>query len=124
MKMITKELRAALPAFRSQDGANEAAIVHAHYFSPWSGWDWWVLEGEPEVVDGVEVDFRFYGFVKGFAGEYGSFLLSELANARRGQLPLVERDLHWTPKPIGEVLPVGHAMRPSWWADERTGAVA
>lgn len=118
MKLLTKELRAQLPALGSQDGKNEAAIVHAHYFSPYSGWDWYALEGEPDIEDGAEIDFRFYGFVAGWEGEYGYFSLVELESAKRGgTLPLIERDLHWTPRPIGEVLPVGHQHRPSWWPE-------
>ena len=126
MKLLTKELRAALPALRSQDGKNEAAIVHAHYFSILSGWDWWVLEGEPDVDEsGAEVDFRFFGFVAGWEGEYGYFSLNELDSAKRGGLmPLVERDLHWTPKPIGEVLPPGNPRRPSWWAEDEPATAA
>lgn len=47
------------------------------FFTPDSGWTWYVTEGEEE--DG---DFRFFGFVVGFEKEWGYFVLSELEGAR------------------------------------------
>jgi hypothetical protein len=107
MKLLTDEIRRKLPRDGAQDGLAGDAIVHAHLFSPYSGWDWYLLE-----FDG---DDLLFGYTVGTHPEYGYSSLAELEQAKRGQLQLVERDRHWTPKPIGEVFPVGHPDRPQWW---------
>lgn len=97
MKMMTQELRKALPELYSQDGKGMDAIAQVHYFSPYNGWDWYGTE-----FDGEDT---FFGYVKGHEAELGYFSLSELESARGmgGRLPLVERDLYWTPVPLKEV---------------------
>ena len=59
-----------------------------------------VTEGSPE-----DDDFRFFGFVRGHADEWGYFLLSELQQAR-GPLGLpIERDLYFEPGRFTDVVP-------------------
>lgn len=98
-KMMTAELRKALPALYSQDGKGDDAVVYVHYFSPYSGWDWYGME-----FDGTD---EFFGLVRGFDTELGYFSLMELSEAKVqiGSLlmPAVERDLYWTPKTLGEI---------------------
>lgn len=95
--LLSDELRATLPRLYAQDGSKDA-IVHAKFFTPDSRWTWLVTEGQEE--DG---DFRFFGYVKGFEGEWGYFVLSELESAR-GPLGLpIERDLYFKPGPFSEV---------------------
>jgi len=110
MKLLTEEIRRKLPGDGAQDGLAGAAIVHAHLFSPYSGWDWYILEH-----DGGDLLFCY---TVGAHAEYGYVSLAELEQPRRAALPLVERDQHWAPKPIGEVFPAGHPNRPSWWPGE------
>ena len=89
MKLLTEELRNALPRLYSQE-ADPNTVVHCKFFTPDSNWTWWVTEGE---TDGD--DFRFFGYVRGLEDEWGYFLLSEL-EAARGPLGLpIERDLHF-----------------------------
>lgn len=91
MKLLTKELRKALPELYSQDGKGEDAIAQAHYFHPYSTYDFY-----PSEFDGQDT---FFGLVKGLETELGYFSLNELEGIRLMGLPM-ERDLHWTPKPL------------------------
>ena len=97
--MMTEELRKALPALYSQDGKGMDAVAVVHYFSPYTGWDWYGTE-----FDGED---RFFGFVRGMESELGYFSLRELESAvvtlGAMRLPAVERDLYWTPVPLREV---------------------
>jgi hypothetical protein len=71
-------------------------IVQARFFYPDFPWTWYAIE-----FDGEDI---FYGFVDGDFGEYGTFSLSELRNAR-GKLGCeIERDLYFEPMLIQEVL--------------------
>src|SRR3954465_13066201 len=98
MELLPAELRASLPALYSQE-QHLAPTVHLKFFSPYSNWTWFVTEGSPE-----DEEFIFFGYVIGFEGEWGNFSLSELESARRGNLPLVERDLYFRPGPFSEVI--------------------
>jgi hypothetical protein len=99
-KMMTKEIQKDLPALYSQDGKGYDAVAVVHYFSPWSGWDWYGTE-----FDGEDT---FFGLVKGFETELGYFSLRELSEAKVSiggvSVPAVERDLHWTPKTLAELV--------------------
>jgi Protein of unknown function (DUF2958) len=97
MKLLTDELRAQLPALYAQEGV-EDPIVHIKYFTPDSGWAWYVTEGQPE-----EDDFLFFGFVVGFCSEWGYFALSEMEEACGPRGLPIERDLHFKPAPWSEV---------------------
>lgn len=106
MKLLTKEIRDKLPALYAQDGKGGEAIVHVKFFAPDFSWTWYVLEGSPVLDDdGNEIDFEFFGLVDGFEKELGYFRLSELESFR-GKLGLpMERDLHFTAKPIKAIAP-------------------
>ena len=98
MELLPAEVRATMPKLYAQE-ENRDPIVHVKYFTPDSSWTWYATEGEEQ-----EGDFRFFGYVIGFEREFGYFVLSELENARGPWgLPL-ERDLHFTPAPLSEVL--------------------
>lgn len=98
MELLPKELREALPKLYGQEG-NRDPIVHVKYFTPDSSWTWYATEGADEGDD-----FIFFGYVIGFEREWGYFSLNEL-QAARGPLGLaIERDLHFTPAPLSEVL--------------------
>lgn len=71
-RLLTKELRNALPKLREQEGSTDP-IVHVKFFFPASGWTWFVTEGEAQGPD-----FLFYGYVIGFESEWGHFALREL----------------------------------------------
>ena len=99
MKLLTEELRRALPALYSQE-RNPDPKVFAKFFTPDSRWTWWVTEGSP-----VENDFRFFGFVRGLESEWGYFMLSELEAARGPYGLPIERDVWFVPGPFHDVVP-------------------
>ena len=98
MKLLTQAIRKSIPPMGSADG-NLEAVVAVKFFSPYSNWTWWAFEGEPvHDDDGTEIDFHFYGLVQGFETELGTWSLRELESCKRGRLPLVERDMYYTPE--------------------------
>jgi len=98
MELLPLDLREGLSKLYTQDGTSDPT-VHVKYFTPDSAWTWYATEGQPD-----EDDFRFFGYVIGLEREWGYFMLSEL-EAARGPLGLpIERDLHFQPAPLSEVL--------------------
>lgn len=96
MELLPKELEAQLPPLYSTEHlAEDARLIYAHYFCPFSSWDWYVLEYDPE-------DRMFFGLVDGLDCELGYFTLAEFEEVNKRALPLIERDLHWTPIKLSE----------------------
>ena len=94
MKLLTKEIIERLPKLgtHSEKKAEDVKIV-VKFFDPTGSWSWYCSEGE-QREDG---DWEFFGLVRGFEVEYGSFCLSELERAKDGMkgiraLP-IERDM-------------------------------
>src|SRR4051794_40307009 len=98
MKLLTKAIRAQLPALGGQDGAVNP-LVHIKFFTPDQAWTWYATEGSP-----VDDDFIFFGYVVGIVPEWGYFRLSELASIRGHMNLPVERDLWFKPTPISKFL--------------------
>lgn len=99
---LTPAELAQVPRLEEQDGKGDEAVVHVHYFS--AAGDWWLTEIDE---DGQEA----FGFVRLHSipegAEWGSVWLPELEELKvmKGPFPIyVERDLYWTPQPMGEVL--------------------
>ena len=107
MKLLPKEIREILPPLYAQDGKGGKAVVYAKFFTPSSSWTWMVLEGEPVLDESGthEVDYRFFGLVEGHEREFGYFLLSELEEVRGPMGLPIERDLHFKPKTLQEIVP-------------------
>jgi hypothetical protein len=99
MQLLTAELRSQLPALYSQE-KDKNPTVHAKFFCPWSNSTWFATEGRPEQ-DG---EFLFFGYVIGFAEEWGYFVLSELEGARGPGDLTIERDLYFKPGPFSQVI--------------------
>lgn len=96
-KLMTKELAAKIPALYETDKDGLEPVAYVRLFSPYMGWEWYILE-----FDGTETMF---GYVFGDFNEYGYFSLNELSNAVASKIvPAVERDLSWEPIPLSEVL--------------------
>jgi len=90
--LLTPALRASLPPLYGQEGTPDP-IVYARFFTPDSSWTWLATEFDP-------AEGRFFGLVDGFKSELGYFLLEELGTGR-GPLGLpIERDRHFTPRPL------------------------
>lgn len=95
MKLLTKEILSKLPALYAQDGKGMNATAYVKFFDPCGSWTWFGTEFDPETR-------TFFGLVVGLETELGYFSLDELA-AYRGRLGLgIERDLHFTPRPLAE----------------------
>lgn len=95
-RLLTDELRRALPKLREQDGVKDP-IVYAAFLFAVSGWVWFVTEGESRDNG----DFLFFGYVIGFESEWGYFALSELEEVNVHGLQ-IERDLTFEPKPFSK----------------------
>jgi len=106
MKLLTQEIRRKLPPLYAQDGKGGNAVVYVKYFTPDSGFTWWISEGSPIKDDaGTEVDFHFFALVEGQFKELGYVSLSELESVRGPMGLPIERDLHWKPKTLEEIAP-------------------
>lgn len=94
-QLMTEEIAKTVPRLYGQDGADDP-IVHVHYFSCVTGWDWWLLE-----FDGTDEAF---GLVEGYDDELGYFSIKEMAELNRQMgFAAVERDEHFSPKPLSAV---------------------
>lgn len=92
--LLTQANRRSLPRLRSTDNETDPT-VQVKFFDPTGSWTWYATE-----FDGTDT---FYGWVDGTHPELGYFLLSELSD-HRGRLGLgIERDRHFTPRPLSEV---------------------
>jgi hypothetical protein len=95
--LLTQEIRDALPPlYNSEKHPERESVAIAKFFSPYSQWTWYVVE-----FDGEDL---FWGLVDGFEMEYGYFSYSELeAVTVFGGVPAIERDCHWSPRPVKEI---------------------
>jgi hypothetical protein len=98
VKLMTKAIEAKLPALYSQEG-EEDPIVYMSLFSIRSPHRWLVTEGE-RTDEGDMLLFNFGGWPD---PEWGYVTLSELASLTFATgVPVVERDLSWTPTPLSK----------------------
>ena len=76
--------------------APEEAMALVKLFDPTGSWTWYIASYNRE-------DRTCFGLVDGFELEYGYISMAELVEFRGLMgLPL-ERDIHWTPKPLKEI---------------------
>ena len=103
-RLMTRELGKTIPALGANDDVEDYDDVFApaKLFSPYSGWTWYITEWDPETG-------LCFGLVKGSETELGYFDLTELAGITvLGNVPAVERDLHWEPATIREIKGQSH----------------
>lgn len=111
MKLLTADIRKKMPGPRAQEN-NPDPVVYAKFFHPWTQWTWfayeaWAYVGNVddgyrevslgEAPDADPEDVVFFGLVYGDYTEYGTFALQDLMENS------VERDRHFTPKPLSQV---------------------
>jgi hypothetical protein len=94
MKLLTAALRKALPPLYANDGKGDEAVAVCKFFTPDSSWTWYATE-----FDGEDT---FFGLVSGLEEELGYFSLSELESVTGPFGLKIERDIHWTPRPLSE----------------------
>ena len=95
MELLTSGLREMLPPLYSQEHEEDPLVI-CKFFTPDSNWTFYALE-----FDGEDL---FFGWVVGFEKELGYFRLSELAQARGPFGLQIERDLHFSPMKLSEVM--------------------
>ncbi len=82
-----------LPPLYSNEELGDSALAHLKLFTPWSNWTWYASELNPS-------ERLCFGVVVGLEREFGYFPIDELAQLRGPGGLRVERDLHWSPKPL------------------------
>lgn len=87
MKLLTAEIRNALPPLGSTEALGMDAPVIVKFFTPTSNWTWYATE-----FDGEDM---FFGLVDGLAKEFGHFSLHELESVRGPYGVGIERDLYF-----------------------------
>lgn len=94
--LLDQESRKKLPSLRSGEELGLEALAQVKFFTPDSDWTWYASE-----FDGEDI---FFGLVSGFELEFGNFSLTELQLVV-GPLGLpIERDTHFKPQKLGELL--------------------
>lgn len=100
MKLLTKEIEAAMPKlYANENKKAEDISVIFKMFTPWSNWTWYVTEGKKQGDN-----WLFFGFVRGMENELGYFNLKELEEVRGPGGLKVERDLHFDKHTLQEVM--------------------
>jgi len=89
--MLTEEIKRKLPKLY----ATEKVPLHdkvcvCKYFTPWSNWTWYVVEGSLQE-DG---NWMFWGYVEGLCDEWGYFSLKEMEDLKGPFGLKIERDLY------------------------------
>lgn len=95
-KLMPNEIRSKLPKLYSQEEVKDPT-AYLKLFSPYSNAVWYVTE-----FDGQDTMFGWADLGHG-GGELGYISLSELEEANRRGLPLVERDLSFRPQPLSRL---------------------
>ena len=92
------------PLYETEKATEKKKFVYAKFFTPYTFWTWFVLEGSRQE-DG---DFLFFGLVDGLEKEYGYFSLNELESVGiSNPLHCIERDLYFTPTSLSNCIRVG-----------------
>lgn len=92
--LLPPEIEAVLPARGATESVHDPT-VHLKLFTPDGSWTWYATEYDPE-------DRLFFGLVDGHEEELGYFSLDELLDVRGPMGLPIERDLHFTPKPLSQ----------------------
>lgn len=93
--LLTEGLRKKLPPLYSQEKVQDPT-VWVKFFTPWSNWTWYATE-----FDG---DDLFFGWVVGFEKELGYFSLSEMQSVTGPMGLKIERDIHFEPQLLSQVM--------------------
>lgn len=106
MKLMTAAILKSLPKPMSTDGIPlEDKIAVCKFFDPCGRYTLYVFEG---AVMGDNEDVELFGYVVSPLGpecdEMGYASLNELASVRNRMKLGIERDLHWKPTKMSEIL--------------------
>ncbi len=97
MKLLTKEIKAQLPAlYATEKTPEEQKVAQVKFFTPWTNWTWYGVEYDPK-------ERRFFGLVYGHEKEWGYFMLDELEKISGPAGLKIERDLYFKPTKVVEL---------------------
>lgn len=96
MMLLTKANRNDLPELYANEALGLEAQAVVKFFTPDSSWTWYATE-----FDGQDL---FFGLVDGHEMELGYFSLSELQSVRGPFGLKIERDLHFRPTALKELM--------------------
>lgn len=97
MKLLTKEILKEFKRIGRQEKETDPIVV-AKFFNPTGAGDWYATEYDPKE----EIFFGYVSIFGDHCDEWGSFSLKELESFK-GQLGLgIERDLHFSARPISQ----------------------
>jgi len=94
---LPEEIKQMLIEEQKRPDGKKTNIALVKYFL--GGFTWWASEYEPRPDEHIG---DFFGVVDGLCKEMGSFNLKEMRDVRLKNIWPVERDFHFTPKPLGE----------------------
>jgi hypothetical protein len=101
--LLDQASREKLPQLYSGENEGLDALAQVKFFTPDSNWTWYATE-----FDGEDI---FFGLVDGFELELGYFSLKELKEVA-GPLGLpIERDIHFEPKSLNELMEMHKIQR-------------
>ncbi len=89
----------SMPKPYEQDGLNDKAIVHLHYFGGCYDASWWITERDVDGPGGQIQAFGYASFGGKSEAECGYICIKDLLKQ-----PGIELDLYWTPKTVKETL--------------------
>lgn len=99
MKLMTKEIEQMLPALYATDGKEDKQVI-VKYFNPCGAGTWYGIEYNPE-------EKLFFGYVDLYGdgnGELGYFSLVELESINLPFGLKIERDIHFSPTSLKELI--------------------
>ena len=106
MKLILNEHLYRIPRHVATSADPEDAIVHVKLFSLFSNERWFIIDVDPR-------SHFAYGLVQSKGAKPVHFNLDQLAAAHltlaegteeQSRIPVIERDLHWTPRNVRQVI--------------------
>jgi hypothetical protein len=94
--LLDEESREKLPALYSNEEEGLDAVAQVKFFTPDAGWTWYASE-----FDGDDI---LFGLVDGLELELGYFSLEELKSVKGPMGLPIERDMHYKPKTLKELM--------------------
>ena len=101
--LLDKASREKLPSLYSGEEKGLEALAQVKFFTPDSNWTWYATE-----YDGEDT---LFGLVDGFELELGYFSLKELKEAQGPKGLPIERDIHFEPKSLNELMEMHRRIR-------------
>jgi len=101
--LLDEESCEKLPPLYSNEEQGLDAIAQVKFFTPDAGWTWYASE-----FDGEDI---LFGLVDGLELELGYFSLKELKEVKGPKGLPIERDLHYEPKTLKELMELHRKQR-------------